>query len=157
MNYSIISKRIRVVSPKFYTARKNFTGPPVPTVLTNFKSAHNDQSYNNHLHALNMIVGYIQQQVDLTKMLVHHHPRCCDGEIGYSKSIVMSTLEHVSYIHSKFPYTTFAQHLKWGAHQIIQICLNMITFTKVLMHFLLVSTVCETSLNNNRRIGQHWC
>ena len=23
---------------KFYTARKNFTGPPVPTVLTNFKS-----------------------------------------------------------------------------------------------------------------------
>ena len=38
-NYSVISKRICVVSPKFYTARKNFTGPPVPTVPTNFKSA----------------------------------------------------------------------------------------------------------------------
>ena len=36
ISYSVISKRIRVVSPKFYTARKNFTGPPVPT---NFKSA----------------------------------------------------------------------------------------------------------------------
>ena len=35
ISYSVISKRIRVVSPKFYTARKNFTGPPVPT---NFKS-----------------------------------------------------------------------------------------------------------------------
>ena len=61
-----------------------------------------------------MIVGYIQQQVDLTKMLVHHHPRCCEGEIGYSKSIVMRTLEHISYIHSEFPYTTFAQHLTYG-------------------------------------------
>ena len=30
ISYSVISKRIRVVSPKFYTARKNFTGPPVP-------------------------------------------------------------------------------------------------------------------------------
>ena len=39
ISYSVISKRIRVVSPKFYTARKNFTGPPVPTVPTNFKSA----------------------------------------------------------------------------------------------------------------------
>ena len=39
--YSVISKRIRVVSPKFYTARKNFTGPPVPTVPTNFKSVFN--------------------------------------------------------------------------------------------------------------------
>ena len=38
ISYSVISKRIRVVSPKFYTARKNFTGPPVPTVPTNFKS-----------------------------------------------------------------------------------------------------------------------
>ncbi len=38
ISYSVISKRIRVVSPKFYTARKNFTGPPVPTVLTNSKS-----------------------------------------------------------------------------------------------------------------------
>ena len=38
ISYSVISKRIRVVSPKFYTARKNFTGPPVPTVLTNLKS-----------------------------------------------------------------------------------------------------------------------
>ena len=35
----------------------------------------------------------------------------------------------------------------------IQTCLNMITFTYVLMHFLLVSTVFETSLNNKRRIG----
>ena len=41
ISYSVISKRIRVVSPKFYTARKNFTGPPVPTVPTNFKSANN--------------------------------------------------------------------------------------------------------------------
>ena len=38
ISYSVISKRICVVSPKFYTARKNFTGPPVPTVPTNFKS-----------------------------------------------------------------------------------------------------------------------
>ena len=38
ISYSVISKRIRVVSPKFYTARKNSTGPPVPT---NFKSGHN--------------------------------------------------------------------------------------------------------------------
>ena len=38
ISYSVISKRIRVVSPKFYTARKNFTGPPVLTVPTNFKS-----------------------------------------------------------------------------------------------------------------------
>ena len=30
ISYSVISKRIRVVSPKFYTVRKNFTGPPVP-------------------------------------------------------------------------------------------------------------------------------
>ena len=35
VGYLVISKRICVVSPKFYTARKNFTGPPVPT---NFKS-----------------------------------------------------------------------------------------------------------------------
>ena len=35
ISYSIISKRIRVVSPKFYTARKNLTGPPVPPVPTN--------------------------------------------------------------------------------------------------------------------------
>ena len=41
ISYSVISKRIRVVSPKFYTARKNFTGPPVPTVLTNSKSVGN--------------------------------------------------------------------------------------------------------------------
>ena len=33
-----VSKRIRVVSPKFYTDRKNFTGPPVLVVLTNLKS-----------------------------------------------------------------------------------------------------------------------
>ena len=39
INYSVISKRIRVVSPKFYTVRKNFTGPPVPLVPTNIKSA----------------------------------------------------------------------------------------------------------------------
>ena len=38
ISYSVISKRIRVVSPKFYTARKNFTGPPVPPVPTNLKS-----------------------------------------------------------------------------------------------------------------------
>ena len=39
ISFSVISKRIRVVSPKFYTARKNFTGPPVLTAPTNFKSA----------------------------------------------------------------------------------------------------------------------
>ena len=38
ISYSVISKRIRVVSPKFYTVRKNFTGPPVPPVPTNLKS-----------------------------------------------------------------------------------------------------------------------
>ena len=38
INYSIISKRIRVVSPKSYTVRKNFTGPPVLAVPTNLKS-----------------------------------------------------------------------------------------------------------------------
>ena len=38
ISYSVISKRIRVVSPKFYTARKNFTGPPVLAVPTNLKS-----------------------------------------------------------------------------------------------------------------------
>ena len=38
INYSVISKRIRVVSPKFYTVRKNSTGPPVPPVPTNLKS-----------------------------------------------------------------------------------------------------------------------
>ena len=37
ISYSVISKRICVVSPKFYTARKNFTGPLVPTVPTNLK------------------------------------------------------------------------------------------------------------------------
>ena len=42
ISYSVISKRIRVVSPTFYTARKNFTGPPVPTVPTNFKSGLRD-------------------------------------------------------------------------------------------------------------------
>ena len=30
INYLVISKRICVVSPKFYTVGKNFTGPPVP-------------------------------------------------------------------------------------------------------------------------------
>ena len=45
ISYSVISKRMRVVSPKFYTARKNFTGPPVPTVPTNFKSASNTHSH----------------------------------------------------------------------------------------------------------------
>ena len=44
ISYSVISKRIRVVSPKFYTARKNFTGPPVPPVPTNLKS---DPSFNS--------------------------------------------------------------------------------------------------------------
>ena len=39
ISYSVISKRIRVVSPKFYTVRKNCTGPPVPLVPTNLKSA----------------------------------------------------------------------------------------------------------------------
>ena len=38
INYSVISKRICVVSPKFYTVGKKFTGPPVPTVPTNLKS-----------------------------------------------------------------------------------------------------------------------
>ena len=38
ISYSVISKRIRVVSPKFYTVRKNFTGPPVLAVPTNLKS-----------------------------------------------------------------------------------------------------------------------
>ena len=41
ISYSVISKRICVVSPKFYSARKNFTGPPVPTVPTNLKSVDN--------------------------------------------------------------------------------------------------------------------
>ena len=45
ISYSVISKRIRVVSPKFYTARKNFTGPPVPTVPTNFKSVSRLKTY----------------------------------------------------------------------------------------------------------------
>ena len=44
ISYSVISKRIRVVSPKFYTVRKNFTGPPVPTVLTNSKSVKNQSN-----------------------------------------------------------------------------------------------------------------
>ena len=51
ISYSVISKRIRVVSPKFYTARKNFTGPPVPTVPTNFKSGET----KNKLANLDMI------------------------------------------------------------------------------------------------------
>jgi len=34
----MLCKRIRVVSPKFYTVRKKFTGPLVPPVLTNLKS-----------------------------------------------------------------------------------------------------------------------
>ena len=38
INYSVISKRICVVLPKFYTVRKNFTGPLVPPVPTNLKS-----------------------------------------------------------------------------------------------------------------------
>ena len=46
ISYSVISKRICVVSPKFYTARKNFTGPPVPTVPTNFKSVYPCNSCN---------------------------------------------------------------------------------------------------------------
>ena len=44
ISYSVISKRIRVVSPKFYTVRKNFTGPPVPPVPTKLKSVHNHVS-----------------------------------------------------------------------------------------------------------------
>ena len=39
ISYSVISKQIRVVSPKFYIVRKNFTGPPAPPVPTNLKSA----------------------------------------------------------------------------------------------------------------------
>ena len=46
ISYSVISKRIRVVSPKFYTARKNFTGPPVPT---NFKSVHGPFELTNKM------------------------------------------------------------------------------------------------------------
>ena len=53
ISYSVISKRIRVVSPKFYTARKNFTGPPVPTVPTNFKSASNTLGSSNSWGSLN--------------------------------------------------------------------------------------------------------
>ena len=40
ISYSVISKRIGVVSPKFYTVRKNFTGPPVLAVPANLKSEH---------------------------------------------------------------------------------------------------------------------
>ena len=43
INCLVISKRIRAVSPKFYTVRKNFTGP------TNLKSV--SQHYPNH-HSL---------------------------------------------------------------------------------------------------------
>ena len=50
ISYSVISKRIRVVSPKFYTVRKNFTGPPVPPVPTNLKSANNYQIYTTNKH-----------------------------------------------------------------------------------------------------------
>ena len=50
ISYSVISKRIRVVSPKFYTVRKNFTGPPVPTVLTNSKSVYKD----HHKHKISL-------------------------------------------------------------------------------------------------------
>ena len=57
ISYSVISKRIRVVSPKFYTVRKNFTGPPVPPVPTNLKSGHKSNAMSilqdggsEHLH-----------------------------------------------------------------------------------------------------------
>ena len=52
ISYSVISKRIRVVSPKFYTARKNFTGPPVPTVPTNFKSVNCLKFWGNNANFL---------------------------------------------------------------------------------------------------------
>ena len=48
INYSVISKRIRVVSPKFYTVRKNFTGPLVPTVPTNLNVS---EKYEPHSQA----------------------------------------------------------------------------------------------------------
>ena len=38
----------RVVSPKFYTVRKNFTGPPVPPVPTNLKSG--DHHHHHYYH-----------------------------------------------------------------------------------------------------------
>ena len=55
ISYSVISKRIRVVSPKFYTVRKIFTGPPVPPVPTNLKSVCQYQSvhpicFNDNAH-----------------------------------------------------------------------------------------------------------
>ena len=62
ISYSVISKRIRVVSPKFYTARKNFTGPPVPTVPTNFKSAwsqlRHSPKFGTLLLALNLMSAF---------------------------------------------------------------------------------------------------
>ena len=58
ISYSVISKRIRVVSPKFYTARKNFTGPPVPTVPTNLKSAHSVW----HTHKIQILLRWITRR-----------------------------------------------------------------------------------------------
>ena len=61
ISYSVISKRIRVVSPKFYTARKNFTGPPVPTVPTNFKSVHKCAKY---LETLECFLKWLVQEIE---------------------------------------------------------------------------------------------
>ena len=37
-SYEEFPSEFALFPPKFYTVRKNFTGPPVPTVLTNSKS-----------------------------------------------------------------------------------------------------------------------
>ena len=55
ISYSVISKRIRVVTPKFYTARKNFTRLPVPT---NFKSGEN---MDHQLHFAMNPINYVGQ------------------------------------------------------------------------------------------------
>ena len=74
ISYSVISKRIRVVSPKFYTARKNFTGPPVPTVPKNFKSEQDASApCCQLLITLFRTLGNIQQAHGLAQPSLNSH------------------------------------------------------------------------------------
>ena len=65
ISYSVISKRIRVVSPKFYTARKNFTGPPVPAVPTNFKSGEGSNGLYPFQGDLQLANPHFQRQTNI--------------------------------------------------------------------------------------------
>ena len=73
INYSVISKQIRVVSPKFYTVRKNFTGPPVPTVLTNSKSGYNRDHDHGSANKIRFLVIFKLNGVEISTLNIRFH------------------------------------------------------------------------------------